>query len=409
MVLPYGKSLSPWIFTRLMDVIMTHLRPSAISLFPYLDDWLIRDLICSTYISHNILSPNSSKSRIHSKPKKVRFETSSAVHLHRDGISDMTEYGQGTTRSYWIPTSDYQTFQTHSSFGMNFPFSFGQTSFTTATNVSIICLETSYSTSGSSSSENQYDLMSFEMVDGHRSLSSGNVHPSSRSQCIPFHGCQPLWIGSSSQTNETVLSWSLEGRPIPAPHQQSRNNGHSLCTEESHTIHTPLLCYDIHRQYNSSLVYQAARKNTFSQPMHRSMGNPPLVPGTRHYTQNSSRPLSKLDKPLNTEWSLDQSVVNCIFQMLYFPNVDLFVTRFNHKLPLYVSPVPDNQVLGIDTLSMNWNNLHAYAFPPKILISSTGILTKIRQSRCRITLIASLWPQSLLFSISFVLKRCYNY
>ena len=53
-----------------------------------------------TYISHNILPPNSSKSRIHSKPKKVRFETSSAIHLHRDGISDKTEYNQGTTRSY---------------------------------------------------------------------------------------------------------------------------------------------------------------------------------------------------------------------------------------------------------------------------------------------------------------------
>ena len=74
--------------------------------------------------------------------------------------------------------------------------------------------------------------------------------------------------------------------------------------------------------------------------------------------------------------------------MLNFPNVDLFVTLFNHKLPLYVSVVPDNQALTKDTLSMNWNYLHAYAFPPTILIPS--VLTKIRQSQCRIVLMAPL-------------------
>ena len=71
----------------------------------------------------------------------------------------------------------------------------------------------------------------------------------------------------------------LDGGPIPAPYQYSGNNGHSFCTEESHTIHTLLLCYDFHPQYNSGLVYQQKRKNTFSQPMHRGMGNSPLVPG----------------------------------------------------------------------------------------------------------------------------------
>ena len=44
--------------------------------------------------------------------------------------------------------------------------------------------------------------------------------------------------------------------------------------------------------------------------------------------------LSRMDRPLKTEWALDQSVVNSIFQMF---NLDLFATQFNHKLPLYVS------------------------------------------------------------------------
>ena len=106
--------------------------------------------------------------------------------------------------------------------------------------------------------------------------------------------------------------------------------------------------------------------------------------------------LSRLDKLLKTELALDQSVTISIFQMLNYPNVDLFATQFSHKLPLYVSPVPDNHALAIDALSMNWNCLHAYAFPPTILIPS--VLAKICQSRCRIVLIAPLWPQCPCFS-----------
>ena len=155
MALPFGITLSLWIFTKLMAVIAVHLHQHAISLLPYLN-------MQQTYLKQYILPSNSSKSTVFSKFKEVRFDTSSAIHLHRDGISDTTQYSQGTSRSHGIPTSDFQTISnSDSSFGMNFPFSFGQTqfssrlcsprqtSFTTASNVSLICLETSYSTSRS--------------------------------------------------------------------------------------------------------------------------------------------------------------------------------------------------------------------------------------------------------------------
>ena len=106
--------------------------------------------------------------------------------------------------------------------------------------------------------------------------------------------------------------------------------------------------------------------------------------------------LSRIDKVVKTEWALDQSIANSIFQMFNYPNLNLFATRFNHKLPLYVSPVLDNQAFAIDAFSMNWNHIHAYAFPPTILISS--VLNKIRQSQCKIVLIAPLWPQQAWFS-----------
>ena len=116
--------------------------------------------------------------------------------------------------------------------------------------------------------------------------------------------------------------------------------------------------------------------------------------------------LSRLDKPIKTEWALDQTVANSVFQMLKFPNVDLFATRFNHKLPLYVSPVQDNKALVIDALSMDWNHLHAYAFPPFILIPA--VLEKIQQHQCRIVLIAPFWPQQQWFSTSSSISVSYD-
>ena len=53
-VLPFRMSLSPWIFTILMDVIAAHFHQHAISPFLYLDDWLTKDLIRNRLISHTI-------------------------------------------------------------------------------------------------------------------------------------------------------------------------------------------------------------------------------------------------------------------------------------------------------------------------------------------------------------------
>ena len=99
--LPFGMSLSPWIFITWMDVIVADLHQRAISLFPYLDNWLIRDLNRQqTYISHNILPSNSSKSRVHSKFKEADLIPAQQFTFIRDGISD-----KSTSRLHQIPTS----------------------------------------------------------------------------------------------------------------------------------------------------------------------------------------------------------------------------------------------------------------------------------------------------------------
>ena len=101
--------------------------------------------------------------------------------------------------------------------------------------------------------------------------------------------------------------------------------------------------------------------------------------------------LSRLSKPIATEWTLDQTICNSILLMTGFPNVDLLATRLNKRLPLYVSPIPDANALAIDAMSMNWDGMHAYAFPPFALIPA--IINKIRQHHCKIVLVAPLWAE----------------
>ena len=124
------------------------------------------------------------------------------------------------------------------------------------------------------------DWISLTTVDEHKSLRNRNSCPPSRSQNIPLHGCQSFWMGSSFSANETILSWSLDGRPIPAPYQHVRNDGHTISTETSHNIYSPFLHHVIHRQQYGGLIYQQTGWHTFSQSVHGGMGDAQLVIGT---------------------------------------------------------------------------------------------------------------------------------
>jgi hypothetical protein len=100
--------------------------------------------------------------------------------------------------------------------------------------------------------------------------------------------------------------------------------------------------------------------------------------------------LSRREQILPTEWSLNPKVVQRIWEVWHQPQVDLFATRFNHKLPSYVSPCPDPQAWKIDAMSISWQGLDGYAYPPTGMIRE--VLEKIRQDQCHVILIAPCWP-----------------
>ena len=78
--------------------------------------------------------------------------------------------------------------------------------------------------------------------------------------------------------------------------------------------------------------------------------------------------LSRSNQVQSTEWSLHPQVFKQICQNWFTPHVDLFATHLNHKLPLYMSPIPDSKAWDIDALKINWMGLTAYAYPPTVLL-----------------------------------------
>ena len=100
--------------------------------------------------------------------------------------------------------------------------------------------------------------------------------------------------------------------------------------------------------------------------------------------------LSRSQQTLHTEWSLNPKIFRWLSQIDFQPQIDLFATRFNHKLPQYVSPVPDPKALAVDALEMNWSGLHLYSFPPTALCPPV-VKKLINSQSCRMLLVAPLW------------------
>ena len=78
--------------------------------------------------------------------------------------------------------------------------------------------------------------------------------------------------------------------------------------------------------------------------------------------------LSRSNQVQLTEWSLHPQVFKQICHKWFTPHVDWFANHLNHKLPLYVSPIPDPKAWDIDALNINFTGLTAYAYPPMALL-----------------------------------------
>ena len=78
--------------------------------------------------------------------------------------------------------------------------------------------------------------------------------------------------------------------------------------------------------------------------------------------------LSRQGQVIQTEWSLHQEIFDILCRTWHYPQVDMFATRYNCKLVQFVSPIPDPKAWSVDALTMSWEGLDMYLFPPVSLM-----------------------------------------
>ena len=90
------------------------------------------------------------------------------------------------------------------------------------------------------------------------------------------------------------------------------------------------------------------------------------------------------------EWSLSILVFREICSLFGMPDIDLFATRLNKKLPVFISWRPDPESTFVDAFSIDWGNFFSYAFPPFSMMWPT--VKKVSQESDRALIIAPDWP-----------------
>ena len=122
-------------------------------------------------------------------------------------------------------------------------------------------------------------------------------------------------------------------------------------------------------QLNSGSLQKETRGNSFSGDVCTPVEDYDIVPSLSHNieSQTHSRVSDVMANLLSrsnqvTEWSMHPQMFKQICHRWFTPHVDLFATHLNHKLPLYVSPIPDPKAWDIDALNINWTS-HCLCLP----------------------------------------------
>ena len=93
----------------------------------------------------------------------------------------------------------------------------------------------------------------------------------------------------------------------------------------------------------------------------------------------------------DTEWSLDDKVFQSLVSRWGKPDIDLFASRLNAKLPCYVAWQSDPSAFAIDAFTLNRSVYNLiYCFPPFSVIAR--VLQKILQCQATAILVLPDWP-----------------
>ena len=416
--LPFGLSTSPYIFTLLMTVIATYLRRRAIILHPYLDDWLSRNQSRLILLEHRhfIIQLITSLGLIINQEKSDLIPTQMFTFIGMEFLTHMNIVRVPQARVQILLETVKKFSQKTYVSAREFLSLLGQLNaaadFVMLGRLHLRPLQMSLLAQWRPQTlplQHQIKLTAdvlhhLNWWKQHRLYLQGvpmKADPPSHHifsdasltgwgshlepEGLLYHG---VWSKTQSRLHINILEMMAISLTLRRALQFIKNSTVLISTDNTTVVaylnrqggtHSPDLCMEVWK----TLIW--CHQNQINLLIKH-------IPGKFNVLADR---LSRITKPISTEWGLNQSVANAVFRMTQFPNLDLFATRLNHKLPLYVSPIPDQKALSIDALTMNWNHIHGYAFPPFHLIPS--VINKIRTAQCKVVLIAPFWPNRTWF------------
>ena len=234
--------------------------------------WLTykRSNLQPTNISHQILPTNCTKPRFHAKSKEVRFDTRPEIHVYRDGISDQQNIVK-------VPQDRVDSLL------LTIKLFLAQMKVSAQIFLSLL---------GKLSAAADFVLLGRLHLLPLPMNSMDHYVPINKILDFTWNGG---WTPVALHLECSFILWN----PIHASHfgwgahlEPMRLSFHGHWLEDQSQLHinmlemmairlalkkanvfTTLICYDLDRQYNSGLLYQQTRRNTFSQPMRRGMEN----------------------------------------------------------------------------------------------------------------------------------------
>ncbi|CAC5368900.1 unnamed protein product [Mytilus coruscus] len=403
----FGPSQAPRVFTKIINVVAAHLRIQNILLATYLDEWLLvnaqekmlisdREKTLSLLIKLGFIVNLQKSSLIPSQEityigalfnfkKEIVSPTMERI-LKLEMLVRSLMKGHNTAR-YYLMLLGFIASCIELIPNVKEAYPITSTSF----------LETLHQRSHLSNSIYTTRKKSFEFVVGQTKHYQGQIitpvvgnrHNNNRcfkngvwgsleqSDFSRFLVCsrtettnKSVGIGSCN-SNSTTFPTTITKSKCAA--QMRQHNSRSVCEQTGGTK-------SIHLCYKAWCLMKMAIQNNLTIRAAHIAGK--LNIPANHLSRYKIQP---------TEWTLNNQIVQSVFAMWGEPTIDLFASVHNHKRPVFCTWLPHSNALAVDALSISWEKMWAYAFPPICLIPK--VLKHISQFKCRLILIAPMWPR----------------
>jgi hypothetical protein len=197
------------------------------------------------------------------------------------------------------------------------------------------------------------------------------------------HQVSGLWCGDLSKSHINFKELEAVFRALRALRTTLEGKWVTVCTDNA----TALAYLKNQGGTVSSRLSMRAEEILHWCHLHNILLSVRFVPGRLNTLADK---LSRKGQILKSEWSIHHNFLQSLWDCWGKPMIDLFATRYNNRLLMYVSPFQDPAAWRVDALSFSWTGLSTYAYPPISLIQE--IVEKWSRERPRLVLVTPFWP-----------------